>query len=130
MFLGFISAVAFATILAVVSGLTLSAAAAVSHDIYANVICHGNADRKTELRISRITTLVIGLTTMALAILLGTFGVHRFYMGFVGIGILQAALTVCSFFVLTPFVAVWTFIEGILCFCGAMRDVDGNPLSG
>ena len=69
-FLGFISAVAFATILAVVSGLTLSAAAAVSHDIYANVICHGDSKRKTELRISRITTLVIGLITMALAILL------------------------------------------------------------
>ena len=68
--LGFISAVAFATILAVVSGLTLSAAAAVSHDIYANVICDGDSDRKTELRISRITTVVIGLTTMALAILL------------------------------------------------------------
>jgi len=70
LFLGFISAVAFATILAVVSGLTLSAAAAVSHDLYANVICHGNSDRDTELRISRITTLVIGVTTMALAILL------------------------------------------------------------
>ncbi|MEE8495635.1 MAG: sodium/solute symporter [Xanthomonadales bacterium] len=70
LFLGFISAVAFATILAVVSGLTLSAAAAVSHDIYANVICDGHSDRKTELRISRITTLVIGLSTMALAILL------------------------------------------------------------
>jgi len=70
LFLGFISAVAFATILAVVSGLTLSAAAAVSHDLYANVICDGNSDRDTELRISRITTMVIGLTTMALAILL------------------------------------------------------------
>ena len=70
LFLGFISAVAFATILAVVSGLTLSAAAAVSHDLYANVIRHGNSDEKTELRISRITTLVIGLATMALSILL------------------------------------------------------------
>ncbi len=70
LFLGFISAVAFATILAVVSGLTLSAAAAVSHDIYANVLRHGQNDRDTELKISRITTLVIGLTTMALAILL------------------------------------------------------------
>jgi cation/acetate symporter len=70
LFLGFISAVAFATILAVVSGLTLSAAAAVSHDLYANVICDGNSDRDRELRISRITTLIIGLTTMALAILL------------------------------------------------------------
>jgi len=54
----------------VVSGLTLSAAAAVSHDLYANVICHGDADRDTELKISRITTLVIGLMTMGLAILL------------------------------------------------------------
>jgi len=70
LFLGFISAVAFATILAVVSGLTLSAAAAVSHDLYANVIRHGDSDRHTELKISRITTLVIGLTTMGLAILL------------------------------------------------------------
>jgi len=70
LFLGFVSAVAFATILAVVSGLTLSAAAAVSHDLYANVICHGDADRDTELKISRITTLVIGLMTMGLAILL------------------------------------------------------------
>ncbi len=70
LFLGFISAVAFATILAVVSGLTLSAAAAVSHDLYANVICNGDSDRDTELKISRITTLVIGLSTMGLAILL------------------------------------------------------------
>lgn len=70
LFLGFISAVAFATILAVVSGLTLSAAAAVSHDIYANVICNGDSDRDTELRVSRITTVVIGLMTMAIAILL------------------------------------------------------------
>jgi cation/acetate symporter len=68
--LGFVSAVTFATILAVVSGLTLSAAAAVSHDFYANVMRHGNSDRTTELRISRITTLVIGLSAMALAILL------------------------------------------------------------
>jgi cation/acetate symporter len=70
LFLGFISAVAFATILAVVSGLTLSAAAAVSHDLYANVIRHGDSDRETELKISRLTTLIIGLMTMALAILL------------------------------------------------------------
>ncbi len=70
LFLGFISAVAFATILAVVSGLTLSVAAAVSHDIYANVICDGDSDRAKELRISRLTTVLIGLSTMALAILM------------------------------------------------------------
>ena len=66
----------------------------------------------------------------ALAVLLGPFGVHRFYMGFTGIGILQAVLTVGSLFILSPVVAVWAFIEGILCFCGAMHDIDGLPLRG
>ena len=66
-FLGFISAVAFATILAVVAGLTLSGASAVSHDLYASVWRHGNVDSATELRVSKITTLVLG----AVAVLLG-----------------------------------------------------------
>lgn len=66
----------------------------------------------------------------ALAILLGTFGVHRFYLGYTGIGLTQALLTVCSLFILSPIVAIWAFIEGILCFCGAMQDVDGLPLNG
>ena len=66
-FLGFISAVAFATILAVVAGLTLSGASAVSHDIYATVIKKGQADSKAELKISRLTTLGLG----AVAIMLG-----------------------------------------------------------
>jgi cation/acetate symporter len=70
LFLGFISAVTFATILAVVSGLTLSAAAAVSHDLYANVFRHGKSDNATELRIARITTLLIGVITITLAMLL------------------------------------------------------------
>jgi len=66
-FLGFISAVAFATILAVVAGLTLSGASAVSHDLYATVFRHGNATSADELRMSRLTTLALG----ALAVLLG-----------------------------------------------------------
>ena len=66
----------------------------------------------------------------ALALLLGPFGVHRFYMGFKGIGLVQLLLTVCSFFMLSWVVAIWAFIEGILCFCGAMHDVDGLPLRG
>jgi len=66
----------------------------------------------------------------ALAILLGPFGVHRFYMGFVGVGILQVLLTVLSLGLLSPVVAIWAFIEGILCFCGVMKDVDGRLLSG
>jgi cation/acetate symporter len=66
-FLGFISAVAFATILAVVAGLTLSGASAVSHDLYASVWRHGRADSATELRVSKITTLALGF----IAVLLG-----------------------------------------------------------
>ncbi|MCC4116339.1 cation acetate symporter [Aromatoleum toluclasticum] len=67
-FLGFISAVAFATILAVVAGLTLSGASAVSHDLYATVFKHGNADSASELRVSRMTTIVLGIIAVILGI--------------------------------------------------------------
>jgi cation/acetate symporter len=67
-FYGFISAVAFATILAVVAGLTLSGASAVSHDLYATVFKKGNADSAAELRVSRITTLALGVIAVALGI--------------------------------------------------------------
>mgnify|MGYP003583058900 FL=1 len=67
LFLGFISAVAFATILAVVAGLTLSGASAVAHDLYATVIKKGKANSADELRISKITTLALG----AVAVILG-----------------------------------------------------------
>ena len=67
-FLGFISAVAFATILAVVAGLTLSGASAVSHDLYATVFKHGNADSTSELRVSKITTVCLGIVAVFLGI--------------------------------------------------------------
>jgi cation/acetate symporter len=67
-FYGFISAVAFATILAVVAGLTLSGASAVSHDIYATLIKKGNADSAAELRVSRITTIALGILAVTLGI--------------------------------------------------------------
>ena len=67
-FFGFISAVAFATILAVVAGLTLSGASAVSHDIYATVVKGGKADSAAELKVSRLTTLVLGIVAVALGI--------------------------------------------------------------
>jgi cation/acetate symporter len=66
-FLGFICAVAFSTILAVVAGLTLAGSSAISHDLYANVIRRGTATDREEMRVSRMTTLVLGV----LAILLG-----------------------------------------------------------
>lgn len=68
-FYGFISAVAFATILAVVAGLTLSGASAVSHDLYATVIKKGKADSASELKVSRITTLALGIIAVLLGIL-------------------------------------------------------------
>jgi cation/acetate symporter len=67
-FYGFIAAVAFATILAVVSGLTLSGASAVSHDLYASVWRHGNVDSATELRASRITVVLLGIFAVGLGI--------------------------------------------------------------
>lgn len=67
LFLGFISAVAFATILAVVAGLTLAGASAVSHDLYACVIKKGKAKEADEMRVTKITTLSLGV----IAILLG-----------------------------------------------------------
>lgn len=67
-FLGFISAVAFATILAVVSGLTLSGASAISHDIYASIIKKGDASEGEELRVSRIATIVLGIAAIFLGI--------------------------------------------------------------
>ena len=67
-FLGFIAAVAFATILAVVSGLTLAGASAVSHDLYATVVKHGKANEQDEIRVSKITTVILGVLAMILGI--------------------------------------------------------------
>jgi cation/acetate symporter len=66
-FFGFICAVAFATILAVVSGLTLSGASAVSHDLYASVFRRGKSNEQAEIRVSKIATVFLGI----LAIILG-----------------------------------------------------------
>ena len=69
LFLGFISAVAFATILAVVAGLTLAGASAVSHDLYASVIKKGKTNDKDEIRVSKITTIALGVLAIGLGIL-------------------------------------------------------------
>lgn len=69
LFLGFVCAVAFATILAVVAGLTLSGASAVSHDLYASVIRKGQADSDEELKVSRRTVVVLAIVAILLGIL-------------------------------------------------------------
>ena len=66
--LGFIAAVAFATILAVVAGLTLSGAAALSHDLWVNVVRHAHADAKEQLRVARIATILLGIGAILLGI--------------------------------------------------------------
>ena len=67
-FLGIISAVAFATILAVVAGLAITASASFAHDIYNGVIKHGKASEKSQLRVSRITVVVIGILSIVMGI--------------------------------------------------------------
>jgi cation/acetate symporter len=75
-FFAFISAIAFATILAVVAGLTISASTSFAHDFYDNVIHHGRQqDQQASVRVARITSFVVGAIAISLAILLSNFNV-------------------------------------------------------
>ena len=94
LFLGFISAVAFATILAVVSGLALAGASAISHDIYAMVVKGGQANEQDEVRVSKIATLFLGV----LAIMLGIIFENQNVAFMVGLAFAIAAS--CNFPVL------------------------------
>ncbi len=69
LFLGFIAAVAFATILAVVAGLTLSGASTLSHDLYVSVFKNGKTDEAGEVRVAKIATLCIGILAIVLGFL-------------------------------------------------------------
>ncbi|HLZ63532.1 MAG TPA: cation acetate symporter, partial [Ktedonosporobacter sp.] len=70
LFLAFIAAVAFATILAVVSGLTMAGASAFAHDIWLNVFKNGKEDEKEQLLVARITAAVVGVLAIILAVAL------------------------------------------------------------
>ena len=67
--MGFIAAVSFATILAVVAGLTLSGAAALSHDLWVNVVRGGDAPREEQLRVARLASLLLGVLAVVLGLL-------------------------------------------------------------
>jgi cation/acetate symporter len=67
-FLAFIASVAFATILAVVAGLTLASSSSVAHDIYANVVRKGQVDEGSEVRVARVAAVVIGAIAIVLSI--------------------------------------------------------------
>lgn len=77
LFFAFISSIAFATILAVVAGLTISASTSFAHDVYENVIHHGrNQDTAKTVRVARVTAFVVGVVAIGIAIVLGpTFNV-------------------------------------------------------
>jgi cation/acetate symporter len=68
LFLGFFSAVAFSTILAVVSGLALAGASSISHDLYATLFCKGKASERSELRVTKISTVCIGIVAIFLGV--------------------------------------------------------------
>ncbi len=91
---GFISAVAFATILAVVSGLTLAGASAISHDLYANVVARGKSSEADEIRVSKIATVFLGI----FAILIGVLA-ERINVAF-AVGLAFAIAASCNFPVL------------------------------
>ncbi|MBP7003169.1 cation acetate symporter [Amaricoccus sp.] len=99
LFLGFISAVAFATILAVVAGLTLAGASAVSHDLYYSVIAKGRATDQDVIRISKISTICLGIV----AIILGYIFENQNVAFMVGLAFAVAASTNFPVLVLSMF---------------------------
>jgi len=103
LFLGFISAVAFATILAVVAGLTLAGASAVSHDLYASVIAKGKVAEDKEVRLSKLAALAIGIV----AIMLGYIFENQNVAFMVGLAFAVAAS--CNF----PVLLMSVFWKGI-----------------
>jgi cation/acetate symporter len=124
--LGFISAVAFATILAVVAGLTLAAASAVSHDLYASVIARGRASERNEVFISKMAAVAIGI----LAIYLGYIFEKQNVAFMVGLAFSVAASVNFPVLLMTMFwkgtTTLGAFVGGIL---GLITSVGGVVLS-
>jgi len=116
-FLGFLSAVAFATILAVVSGLTLAGASALSHDLYVGVIRRGVAAEKEEVKVAKISTVILGV----IAILLGIFFKGQNVAFLVGLTFAIAAsanfpalLLSITWKKLTTYGVVWSIYTGVI----------------
>jgi Na+(H+)/acetate symporter ActP len=116
-FLGFLSAVAFATILAVVSGLTLAGASALSHDLFVGVIRRGVAAEKEEVKVAKISTVGLGVV----AILLGIFFKGQNVAFLVGLTFAIAAsanfpalLLSVTWKKLTTYGVVWSIYTGVI----------------
>lgn len=84
--------------------------------------------RPNQLRYSSRSRVAAGL----LGMFLGSFGVHRFYLGYTGVGVLMLLLSIIgggpTLGISCGFVGIWGFIEGILCLSGGMKDADGREL--
>ncbi len=136
-FLGFISAVAFATILAVVSGLTLAGASAISHDLYATVVKNGKANEQDEIRISKMATVALGI----LAVILGIVFENQNVAFMVGLAFAIAAscnfpVLVMSIFwkgmttkgaVVGGFLGLVSALIGVILSPGVWEAAFGNP---
>jgi len=116
-FMGIIAAVAFATILAVVAGLTLSGASTLSHDLYTSVIRKGKIDEKGEVRVAKTATLILG----AVAIVLGLLFRQQNVAFMVGLAFAVAASANFPALILsitwrgyTTKGAVWSIITGVI----------------
>jgi cation/acetate symporter len=116
-FLGFLSAVAFATILAVVSGLTLAGASALSHDLFVGVIRRGVAAEKEEVKVAKISTVALGIV----AIMLGIFFKGQNVAFLVGLTFAIAAsanfpalLLSITWKKLTTYGVVWSIYTGVI----------------
>jgi cation/acetate symporter len=117
LFLGFLSAVAFATILAVVSGLTLAGASALSHDLFVGVIRRGQAAEKEEVKVAKISTVLLGV----IAIMLGIFFKGQNVAFLVGLTFAIAAsanfpalLLSITWKKLTTYGVVWSIYTGVI----------------
>jgi cation/acetate symporter len=115
---GFLAAVAFATILAVVAGLALAGAAAISHDLYANVLRRNKTSEESEVRVTKIATLVIGVIAIALGILFK--GQNLAFLVALAFGIAASAnfpvlLLAMYWQGLTTRGALWGGLAGLIC---------------
>jgi cation/acetate symporter len=134
---GFISAVAFATILAVVSGLTLAGASAISHDLYANVIARGRSTEADEIRVSKIATVCLGIFAMVIGVL-----AEKINVAF-AVGLAFAIASSCNFPVLVMsmfwknmttrgavvggFLGLITAMLGVILSPAVWEGIFGNP---
>jgi cation/acetate symporter len=134
---GFISAVAFATILAVVSGLTLAGASAISHDLYATVFRGGKAAEQEEIMVSRIATVGLGIFAIVVGI-----SAEKLNVAF-GVGLAFAIAASCNFPVLLMsmfwkgmttlgavvggFLGLITAVLGVVLSPAVWEGIFGNP---